>query len=142
LLVDDELARAIRSESAAALCCWWGVSAGVVWRWRKALSIGRAGTPGSARLIRAAADKGALAMKERDWSDQEREQRRQRAAVLNEAGVLHGGYRGPWWTTEQLALLGTASDAEVAARIDKSRDAVRAQRVRRGIAALENGRGG
>jgi hypothetical protein len=34
LLVDDELARAIRHESAAAIRHWWGVSVGVVWRWR------------------------------------------------------------------------------------------------------------
>jgi hypothetical protein len=37
LLVDEELARAIRSESAAVLRYWWGVSVGVVWRWRRAL---------------------------------------------------------------------------------------------------------
>ena len=55
LLVDDELARAIRHESAAALRYWWGVSVGVVWRWRKAFAIGRAGTEGSALLVRAAA---------------------------------------------------------------------------------------
>ena len=57
LLVDEELARAIRNESAAAVGHWWGVSVGVVWRWRKALGVGPE-NEGSRRLIRAAALKG------------------------------------------------------------------------------------
>jgi hypothetical protein len=32
-------ARAVRLESAAAIRHWWGVSVGVVWRWRKALGL-------------------------------------------------------------------------------------------------------
>ena len=38
LLVDEELARAVRHESAAALRYWWGVSALVVWKWRRVLA--------------------------------------------------------------------------------------------------------
>jgi hypothetical protein len=30
VLLDDELARAVRTESAAAIGCWWGVHSGVV----------------------------------------------------------------------------------------------------------------
>jgi hypothetical protein len=45
------------------------------------------------------------------------------------------GSHGPRWTAQELALLGTASDAEIAERTGKSRDAVRAQRVRRKIVA-------
>jgi hypothetical protein len=63
LLVDDELARAIRNESALALRDWWGVSVGVVARWRKALGVGWAGSPGSERLIRAASEKGAAVLR-------------------------------------------------------------------------------
>src|SRR5262245_55077795 len=40
LLVDEELARAVRTESAAAIKFWWGVTAGVVWRWRMVLGVG------------------------------------------------------------------------------------------------------
>ena len=58
LLVEDELARAIRTESAAALMHWWSVGGGVVWRWRKALGVDRLSNPGSNRLVRAAASKG------------------------------------------------------------------------------------
>jgi hypothetical protein len=46
---------------------------------------------------------------------------------------LQPGYHGPPWTQGQLALLGTDADELIAARIGKSRDAVRAQRVRRKI---------
>jgi hypothetical protein len=62
LLVDDELARAIRSESALALRYWWGVRVGVVARWRKAFGVERMDSPGSAHLIQAAAEKGAQAI--------------------------------------------------------------------------------
>src|SRR5262249_42500207 len=37
LLLDEELARAVRCESAAAIMHHWGVTSGVVWRWRRAL---------------------------------------------------------------------------------------------------------
>jgi hypothetical protein len=41
IVVDEELARAVRHESAAALRHWWGVSEGVVQRWRAAFGAGR-----------------------------------------------------------------------------------------------------
>jgi hypothetical protein len=49
LLVDEELARAIRHESAAAAQFWWGTSAQVVKRWSKALSVTRTNNEGSRR---------------------------------------------------------------------------------------------
>jgi hypothetical protein len=39
LLADEELARAVRTESANAIRYWFGVSVDVVWRWRKALGV-------------------------------------------------------------------------------------------------------
>src|SRR4051794_34498547 len=39
LLVDEELARAVRTESAAAVMYWWRVSVKVVWKWRIALGV-------------------------------------------------------------------------------------------------------
>src|SRR5262249_55224824 len=59
LLVADELARAVRQESAAAVRHWWGVSVGVVWRWRVALGVTRTNNEGSRRRLRAAAEAGA-----------------------------------------------------------------------------------
>jgi hypothetical protein len=61
LLVDDELARAVRTESAVAVMHWWGVGVGVVWRWRKALGVGLMDSPGTRRLIHATARKGGRA---------------------------------------------------------------------------------
>jgi len=98
LLVDEELARAIRSESAAALRHWWGVGERAVWKWRRALGVGRTDNPGSARLIRAASQKGADEMKRKEWPAQAREQRRERAVAGNYAARLQPGYHGPRWT--------------------------------------------
>jgi hypothetical protein len=50
LLVNDELKRAILSESAVALMHWFGVSSKAVWNWRRAFGISRLGTPGSRQL--------------------------------------------------------------------------------------------
>ena len=135
LIVTEELRRAIRTESAAALMHWWGVSAGVVWRWRKAFAVGRAGTEGSERLIQAAAERGALpAPRGKKLSADAREQRRKRAISDGYGRRLSPGYNlGPTWTDAELALLGTMADQDVAKRIGKSRDAVRAQRRRRKV---------
>jgi hypothetical protein len=101
---------------------------GVVWRWRKALGLSWAGSEGSRRLIQAAAQMGGKASRERGVLDEEREQRRRRAVEGNFGGFLSPGCKtAPAWTADELALLGTASDEEVAARIGNSRDAVRAQ---------------
>jgi hypothetical protein len=58
LLVDEELARAVRHESAAALRYWWGVSEFLVWKWRKALGVNCRNCPGTQRLLRAASERG------------------------------------------------------------------------------------
>jgi hypothetical protein len=77
LLVCEELARAARHESAAAVMHWWGASATAVNHWRKALGVGRTDNEGTARLVHAAAEKGAEAVQAREWTEDEREQRRQ-----------------------------------------------------------------
>src|ERR1700689_1905722 len=51
LLVDEELARAVRNESAAALMHWWGTSANAVKNWRKALGVIRTDNRRTHRLI-------------------------------------------------------------------------------------------
>jgi hypothetical protein len=82
ILVDEELARAIRLEAAAAVRYWWGASEAVVWRWRKALGVGRVDNPGSRRLIRASAAAGGQA-----------NHRRASARGL----PLHQLHDVPWW---------------------------------------------
>jgi hypothetical protein len=117
ILLDEELARAVRCESAAAVRFWWGVSVGVVWRWRKALAVTQTNNEGSRGLIRAASERGAAVLRGKELSDEECDARSRRAIELNLKRFLRPGYHGPRWTPEQLRQLGTAPDAVVAARI-------------------------
>jgi hypothetical protein len=59
LLVDEELARAIRLESAVAVGHWWRVCGATVLKWRRVLGVGRRNNPGTQRLIRAAVTKAS-----------------------------------------------------------------------------------
>jgi hypothetical protein len=140
LLVDDELARAIRHESAAAIRFWWGVSVGVVWRWRKALGVGRMDNEGSARLMRAAAQMGGEAFGARRWTEEDRERRRQINARLGLSKNLVLDYKGPLWRAWEIALLGTIPDREVARRTGRSVAGVRKKRWKLGIANPNDGR--
>jgi hypothetical protein len=134
ILLDHELARAVRHEAAAAIMHWWGVRGTLVWRWRKALGVGRADSEGSRRLIQAAAETGAAAMHERGLADEEADERRRRAVELDLGRYLHTAYHGPRWTPQEVALLGTMPDEELAARIGKTPVAVRQKREELGIA--------
>jgi hypothetical protein len=49
LILTGDLIEAVKRESAAAVCHWWGVGEQTVWRWRKALGVG-AITEGTSRL--------------------------------------------------------------------------------------------
>jgi hypothetical protein len=108
LLVNEELARAIQHESATAVGYWWGVCGKTVNKWRKALGVGRMDTEGSRRLIRAAAETATIAR-----------------PVSGRAARR----RGKLWTPEEVALLGTLPDADVARRTGRSLDAVAKKRT-------------
>jgi hypothetical protein len=133
LLVDEELARAVRHESAAALMHWWSASETAVSNWRKALGVWRTDSEGSRRLIQAAAEAGAAAMHERGLTDDECDERSRRARALGLGLYLKTGYQGPWWTPGQLRLLGTVADDLVAARIGRTANTVRQKRCDLGI---------
>jgi transposase-like protein len=143
LWVCDELVRAIKTESAAALGHHFGVSAGVVWRWRKAFGVGgRATTTGSKRAIRAAAQLGAEAIKAKEWTDDELDAKAQTAKRIglrppNRWTAARGG-----WTAEQVALLGTDQDDAIALKLGRSRGATTTQRVKRRIPAFSGWPGG
>jgi hypothetical protein len=125
LLVNEELARAVGCEAAAAVCFWWGVSAGVVWRWRKALGVGRIDSPGEGP------GPGA------------KDLARQLLPGFNSFNV-----RG--WTGEEDDLVSTLPAAEAARRTGRTLAAVYDRRSllgvpdgrRRGCAPLERGRRG
>jgi hypothetical protein len=128
LLLDEELARAVRIESAAAVCYWWGVTPGVVWRWRKALGVARWGTEGSKLLHQEVSERGAEAIRGRRPSQ---ETIRQRVQTRKERG-----YPPPdrWaedgWKPEEVSLLGTLPYEEVARRLGRSLKSVSLKRRR------------
>jgi hypothetical protein len=128
-----ELARAVRHEAAAAVRYWWGVSDCVVWRWRQTLGVSRTNNEGTRRAIHAAAVAAGLAMHERGLTPQEIEQRRRNNGEHRLWQNVRPGYHGPWWTLEQLELLGTLPDEEVARRTGLTPNAVRVMRWRRGV---------
>jgi hypothetical protein len=131
--VDEELVRAIRHESAVALRYWWGVSVSTVAKWRRSLGIRRAEPEGSARLIQAAAEAGADALRGKPLPPEQVECRRKTTVALNLKRFLRLGFHGRWWTRKELKMLGTAPDSIVAARIGRSPNAVRVMRSRLGI---------
>jgi hypothetical protein len=106
----------------------------MVWRWRRALGVGRVDCPGSRRLIRAAAEQGGAVTRGAKLPPEQVERRRRTALEMNLGEHLVPGYHGNRWAAEELALLGTAGDEEVAAWIGRTREAVRLMRTRRGIA--------
>ncbi|QJX00042.1 hypothetical protein [Frigoriglobus tundricola] len=137
LWVNADLVRAIRTESATALKHWFGVSTGVVWKWRKAFGVGgRATTKGSTRAIRAAAERGGAAVKAKEWTDEELGRR---AALSKRLGLRPPPRWTPGrggWTKKELALLGTDHDEAIAKKIGRTRGAVTSKRVQRKIPAF------
>jgi len=135
ILVDEELARAIRNESALAIRYWWGVGHGTVWWWRQQLGVDRKGNEGTKRLMALAAAKGAAAVKAKTWSQTERQSKARLARQLNQARFLRGPNNPRLWKPDELTLLKDLrlSDAQVAACIDKTATAVRVKRWKMGL---------
>ena len=69
----------------------------------------------------------------REFTQAERQVKRENAMRLNLARHLVTGYHGPRWTEAELALLGTLPDAEVARQIGKTVEAVRVMRTKLGL---------
>jgi hypothetical protein len=119
LLVDEELARAVRSESAVALYYWWGVTQTTVTRWRRALDVSRTNNPGTLRLVRGAVGENLKA--------------RYGPAPAPGARV---GPEGPKprpltvWSAEELALLGVLPDIEVSQRTGRTLVSVHSRRLK------------
>jgi hypothetical protein len=153
------LLRALRRESSVAVQHWFGLSAGTVARWRRALGVPRS-NPGTARLFRRNAlrtfSRPEVRAKALAWTDEKREKvgaaRRGRPMHPNNAAAMREANArrvyGPAvrarmsevqraqpraWKPEQLALLGTMPDNEVAVRVGRPENAVRVKRSRLGI---------
>jgi hypothetical protein len=126
LLVDEELARAVRLESEAAVCYWFGVNPSTVWMWRQALGVERY-NEGTTRLHKALVNR-----------PKEIKRRRRTAKELGLRPPLRPGGRP--WTEAELGLLGTMPNDELAEQIGRTAGAVRCMRTRRGIATAEDRR--
>jgi hypothetical protein len=134
LLVEEELARAVRSESAAAVMYWWGISCSTVWLWRTALGVeGWTATEGTRRLMRGVWEKAAASTRGKSLPPEQVERRRRTALELDLGRHLKRAREARAWPAWQLELLGTALDEEVAQRIGRSAGTVRRMRAKRGI---------
>jgi hypothetical protein len=136
LLVGNRLVRAIQTESAAALVYWFGVSAKVVWKWRKRFGVcGKFATLGSkaAQLVASAA--GARVTRGKQLSDEVCDARAERARQSGRRPPYQWAHAGGW-TAAELVLLGTAPDWVVARRVGRTVGAVTVKRVRRKVAAF------
>lgn len=122
-----DLVDAVRAESVLAICHWFGVSRRLVWKWRKALGIGRM-TAGSRRLRRlqtfSAAERIRSAKTVR--SQKHRQAQRQRALARWRRKGSFGNARK--WTAKELRLLGRFSDSEIARQIGRTECAVTVKR--------------
>jgi hypothetical protein len=132
ILINDELLRAIRAESAEALKYWFGVGTRAVWSWRKAFGISQWGTEGSRLLLQQVSEAGAAKQRGRKLPREQVERRRRTALELGLRPT--GRWTVDGWRRDEEALLGTAADSEIAARIGRSAEAVRCRRAKLGIA--------
>jgi hypothetical protein len=137
LLVDEELARAIRLESSLAIQHWFGVDYSVVTRWRNALAVERL-NEGSARLRKDLNAELAAGLKGKPLPPEQVERRRRTAKALGLRPPQRPGGRP--WTKRELDRLGTQPDGELAARIGRTETAVRVMRLRRDIPSAEDRR--
>jgi hypothetical protein len=122
LLIEDELARAIQHESAAAVVYWWGVSRSAVRHWRKALGVTRTSNEGTHRLVLGA----ITATLEARFAEGPRRRGDSRPPA----------HQGAIWTADEIAHLGALSDAEVAQRTGRSTNAVLKKRTALGRPAV------
>jgi len=95
LLMTEELARAVRCESALALQHWCRVGEHAVWNWRRALGVRQWEPEGSQRLHQQLSEKGTAVIRFSAFSDAEREQRCEQALRLNLAQYFPRHRVGP-----------------------------------------------
>lgn len=133
LIVTRELERAIRTESAIALKHWFGVRTNTVWRWRRHFipGEGHVRTRGDRIIQRRNSAAGADVTRGVPLSDEVCDARSAAAKAAGRQPPPRWATTG--WTAEQLALLGTMPDADLAAKIGRTPEAVRCKRTAAGI---------
>jgi hypothetical protein len=144
LLVTDELKRAILSESAAALKHWFGVGTKAVWNWRRAFGVSNLGTPGSRKVRTELNRELAGDLRGGKFSQAACEWRRRTAKKFSLGQYLDTARERRWAgknrTTEQVVLLGTQPDADLAKLFERSEMAVRVRRTLLGIPTFRDRR--
>jgi hypothetical protein len=137
LLLAGDLVKAVRQESAAAVCHWWGVTPGVVWRWRKGLGVERMANDGSRRLVLAASAKGAAKLRGVPLPPDQIERRRRTACDLGLGRNLTPGYNrrhtALLWTAEEDEAVRTLPPAEAAEKTGRTAGAVYSRRCALGV---------
>ncbi len=126
LLVNEELLRAVRTESAQALTYWFGIGEHAIWSWRRAFGVSQWGREGSRRLHQQTSEKAAAVLRERGLTDAQCDAMSGRSKRLNLARFLREHSPRPLWTKAQLKMLGTMPDADLAAKIGRTVEADRA----------------
>lgn len=138
LLMSEELARAVRTESAESLRYWFGVGVKAAWNWRKWAGVaGKTTTPGSKLAHDRVSRAGGQAMRERGWSEDERDGI---AETSRRIGRRPERWRGCRWTAEHDAQLGTDTDEALAARFGRTESAVRVRRSKLGVPMFDDRR--
>jgi hypothetical protein len=131
LLVEEELARAILHESAAALMFWFGVANSTVTLWRMTHGVGGlTGTEGTRRLVRAGQVRRLAKLRAKRPPQPAK---RRPTRVLGRMRGLQAANQERAWPAEHLALLGTLPDTEVAARTGRCENGVKVKRSKLGI---------
>jgi hypothetical protein len=154
IILCGDLVRAVKMESVEAICFHWGVCRNVVQNWRRALGVPEF-NPGTVRLRdqiyagpNSPAQLRAMARAQHPKAIIRREKaqhetahplvRPSTSALVLERMERTGRHINPalrLWTVKEDDLLGTARDEQIARRIDRSEDAVRARRNILGIPA-------
>lgn len=130
ILVEEELARAVRNESTEAVAYWWGVHRSTVHKWRRALGVTRKNNRGTHRLILGAI-KGSL---QRRFGNGDN--------IEPDGSVRTCQGRAAVWSPEEIALLGAMTDTEVSKRTGRSLGAINKKREALGRPALAEGLAG
>ncbi len=133
LIVEEELARAIENESAAAICHWWGISMFTVVKWRKSLCVNRRNNEGTQILIHAATAKARGVQAEKGPTEEYRQKLREHVIRRRLWELAPRVTHGIEWTPEHLKLLGTMTDREVASRTGHPWSSVKTTRQKLGI---------
>ncbi len=114
ILVDEELARAVQHESVLAVAHWWGIDRSTVAKWRRVLGVTRKNNEGTHRLVLGAIE---ASMESR----------------------FDENVRTEPWLPNEVAMLGTMTDAEVARITSRSLAAVGKKRLSLGRPPLHAG---